>query len=185
MPGKLISVWQSAIKVIKAGGVCHASNTLILVCINICHAHKYLFFHFWYPSLSFVPTIPRPFALHLSFKSEKTRIREERSRNAAFRNKNKYTVCPCWYQCFQTGWESRKQGVEDLPRFYKPGGLLGFIIIWGPIFSQVYLEWEGEWRWQKWKGNLDLATHRSTGKIERLLSERERKPVRDRKEQRS
>ncbi len=25
-------------------------------------------------------------------------------------------------------------------------GLLGFIIIWGPIFSQVYLEREGEWR---------------------------------------
>lgn len=63
--------------------------------------------------------------------SAKTHIREERSRNATFPNINKHLVYPHWYQCFQTGWESRKQGggesvVLPVPRFYKLGGSLGF-----------------------------------------------------------
>lgn len=63
--------------------------------------------------------------------SAKTHIREERSRNATFPNINKHLVYPHWYQCFQTGWESRKQGggesvVLPVPRFYRLGGSLGF-----------------------------------------------------------
>lgn len=93
--------------------------------------------------------------------SAKTHIREERSRNATFPNINKHLVYPHWYQCFQTGWESRKQGGGSLlcclcPDFTSLGVRWVFIIIWGPIFSQVYSEREGgddrnqkeTWTWQ-------------------------------------
>lgn len=95
---------------------------------------------------------PHYVALSLSFKSAKTHIREEWSRNAAFWNKNKYsvsTLVPMFPDRMGIKETGSIHGVElsvvPLPRSLQAWGLLGFIIIWGPIFSQVYLEREGEW----------------------------------------
>lgn len=107
-------------------GLCHAStlNSCTQILIFPCFIPIPLCF------LCLYAPLPSSLAPRLSFKSEKTHIREESSRNAAFRNKNKHAVCPRWYRCFQTGWGIEEtasgQGVgvcgAPLPGFYKPGG---------------------------------------------------------------
>lgn len=107
-----------------AGNAVHPVH-YTLHCFSCTQIFIFPFFFDMHPTLCFLCLSPLTFAPSLSFKSPKTCDREERRRNAAFRNKNKYAVCPRWYPCFQTGWESRKQlevCSAPVPRFYKPGG---------------------------------------------------------------
>lgn len=71
--------------------------------------------------------------------SAKTHIREERSRNATFPNINKHLVYPHWYQCFQTGWESRKQGggvcCVACAQILQAWGFTGFLLSSGGQYS--------------------------------------------------
>lgn len=93
-------------------------------------------------------------------------IREERSRNvAAFRNKktNVSVLVPMFSrQDGNRGNREHTWGQKSAQILQAWGGVCWILLSSGGQYSaRCSRSREGERRWQKWKGNLDLATHRS------------------------